>query len=65
MRNQQATRTSKPSRGSGDLRRRLVRHHVPLALASGVVLLLFMTVPRFDASKYTQGNIFTGTFPRA
>jgi hypothetical protein len=23
-----------------------------------------MTLPRFDASKYTQGDIFSGTFPR-
>jgi methionine sulfoxide reductase heme-binding subunit len=64
MRIHPATRTSNQPRGSGDLRRRLLRHHVPLALASGVVLLLFMTLPRFDASKYTQGNIFTGTFPQ-
>jgi hypothetical protein len=37
-------------RASGDLRRRLLRHHVPLALASAVVLVLFMTVPPFDAT---------------
>ena len=64
MRIQPATRTPNQPRGGGDLRRCLLRHHVPLALASAVVLVLFMTLPRFDASKYTQGDIFTGTFPR-
>jgi sulfoxide reductase heme-binding subunit YedZ len=51
-------------RSRGDLRRRLLRHHLPLAVASAVVLLLFMSLPRFDASKYPQADIFSGTFPR-
>jgi hypothetical protein len=52
---QPATRTSKHPLGgiSGDWRRRLLRFHLPLALASVLVLLLFETLPRFDASAYT------------
>jgi methionine sulfoxide reductase heme-binding subunit len=61
---QPATRSSKRPRGSGDLRRRLLRYHLPLALASGVVLFLFMVVPLFDANKYPAANIFSGTFPQ-
>jgi sulfoxide reductase heme-binding subunit YedZ len=44
------------------MRRRLLRHHLPIALASGVVLVLFMTLPRFGPS--VPPDIFTGTFPR-
>jgi methionine sulfoxide reductase heme-binding subunit len=50
-------------RAGGDLRRRFLRHHVPLALASAVVLVLFMTVPPFDAT-YPPGNLFTDWYPR-
>src|SRR5918994_1633869 len=42
--------------------RRFLRHYLPLALGSTVVLLLFMTLPRFDSGK--QVDIFTGTFPK-
>jgi sulfoxide reductase heme-binding subunit YedZ len=59
-----ATRPLTEPRASRDLRRRLLRHHLPLALASAVVLVLFLSLPRFDASKYAQGDIFSGTFPR-
>lgn len=61
---QPATRPSNQPRTSGDLRRRLLRHHLPLALAGAVVLLLFMSLTRFDSTKYTQGDLFTGTFPK-
>lgn len=64
MRIEQATRSSNQPRASGDLRRRLLRHHLPLALASAAVLVLFLSLPRFDASRYAQGDIFSGTFPR-
>jgi sulfoxide reductase heme-binding subunit YedZ len=50
-------------RASSDLRRRFLRHHVPLALASAVVLMLFMTVPPFDATA-SPGNLFTDWYPR-
>src|ERR687891_3009953 len=58
-----ARRFSIQRRPSG-LRRRLLLHHTPLALASAVVLVLFMTVPPFDATRYAPGNIFTDWYPR-
>lgn len=63
---QPATRSSKQPLGgiSGGWRRRLLRFHLPLALASALVLVLFVTLPRFDASAYLPGDIFSGTFPR-
>jgi sulfoxide reductase heme-binding subunit YedZ len=61
---ERAARPLTEPRASRNLRRRFLRHHVPLALACGVVLALFMTLPRFDSSKYSQGDIFSGTFPR-
>jgi DMSO/TMAO reductase YedYZ heme-binding membrane subunit len=48
----------------GDLRHRFLRHHVPLALGSTVVLVLFMTLPTFNANKYTPSDIFSGTLPK-
>jgi methionine sulfoxide reductase heme-binding subunit len=57
-----ATRPLTEPRSRRDLRRRLLRHYLPLALASAVVLLLFMTLPRFDSGK--QADIFSGTFPK-
>jgi sulfoxide reductase heme-binding subunit YedZ len=59
---ERATRPLTEPRTSRDMRRRLFRHHLPLALASAVVLLLFMTLPRFDPS--SPPDIFSGTFPR-
>ena len=38
-------------RPPGDWPRRLLRYHLPLAIASTVVLVLFMTLPAFDAGK--------------
>jgi sulfoxide reductase heme-binding subunit YedZ len=52
------------SRASGSLPRRLVRHHLPLALASGVVLVLFMGLPAFDANRYAHVDILSGAFPQ-
>jgi sulfoxide reductase heme-binding subunit YedZ len=57
-----ATRPLTEPRANRHLRRRLLRHYLPLALGSAVVLLLFMTLPRFDSGK--QVDIFTGTFPK-
>ena len=51
-------------RGAGDLRRRLLRHHLPLALASAGVLLAFMTVPRFDANRYAHADLTSASFPK-
>lgn len=59
-----ARRSSNQPLGSADLRRRFLRHHMPLALASAAVLGLFMTIPPFDANRYPPGNIFTDWYPR-
>ncbi|WP_395110182.1 ferric reductase-like transmembrane domain-containing protein [Actinomadura sp. SCN-SB] len=45
-------------------RRRLLRHHLPLALGCGVLLVLFMGLSPFITSESrTLGDIFGGTFP--
>ena len=49
---------------SGGLRRRLVLHHLPLALASAMAVALFMGLPIFDAARHPHADIFSGTFPR-
>jgi sulfoxide reductase heme-binding subunit YedZ len=61
---QGVTRPLTEPRAKRGLRRRLLRHYLPLAVGSAVVLLLFMTVPRFDSGEYTQGDLFSGTFPK-
>ncbi len=63
---QPATRSSNQplSGSSGDWRHRFLRFHVPLALASAGALLLFMTLPLFDANVYPHADIFSGAFPQ-
>ncbi len=62
---QLATRSTNQPLKSGNWRRRLLRHHVPLALASAVVLVLFMTLPPFDAQAYPQMDMGSGgAFPQ-
>jgi DMSO/TMAO reductase YedYZ heme-binding membrane subunit len=63
---QPATRSSKQPLGgrSGDWRHRLLSFHVPLALASALVLVLFMTLPLFDANVYPHADIGSGAFPQ-
>src|SRR5215207_1584613 len=56
------TRPLTEPRTSRGLRRRFLRHYLPLALGSAVVLLLFMTLPRFDSG--TQVDIFSGILPK-
>jgi hypothetical protein len=46
-------------------RRRLLLHHAPLALLSAVVLVLFVTLPSFDANAYLHPDLRSGTFPKA
>jgi sulfoxide reductase heme-binding subunit YedZ len=46
----------RPLGTGGDWRRRLLRHHVPLALASAVVLILFMTLPLFARQGGSMGG---------
>src|ERR1044071_9617237 len=56
--------SNQPLGTSGDLRRRLLLHHVPLALASAVVFVVFMSVPLFDASVYPHPDLMSGPFPK-
>src|SRR5712691_6099904 len=55
----------RPLGTDGDQRRRFLFHHVPLALASALLLGVFMTAPRFDARAYAHGDIVSATFPQA
>jgi sulfoxide reductase heme-binding subunit YedZ len=56
---QPASRSSNQPLGgsSGDWRHRLLRFHVPLALASALILVLFMTLPPFDPQAYPQSDM--------
>ncbi len=65
---QPATRSSKPPLGgiSRDWRHRLLRFHVPLALASVLVFVVFITLPSFDRSAYPALDMHSsGPFPQA
>ncbi|MQA92985.1 MAG: hypothetical protein GEU90_22735, partial [Gemmatimonas sp.] len=59
-----AKSSNQPLGTSGDQRRRVLCHHLPLAVASAVALALFMSVPIFDAKLFPHGDIFSGTFPQ-
>jgi sulfoxide reductase heme-binding subunit YedZ len=48
-----------------DARHRLVRFHLPMALASIVVLVAFMALPIFDANAYPHADLFSGSVPQA
>src|SRR6266508_1485958 len=64
---QSATRSSnKPLGGSsGDWRHRFLRFHMPLALVSAGVLLLFMTLPLFDVGGVgVHVDLTSGAFPQ-
>ena len=56
--------SNQPVGTGGDLGRRLLRHHLPLALASALALILLMALPAFDASRYPVGDIFSGALPQ-
>lgn len=47
----------------GDQRRRVVRHHLPLALGSATALALFLVLPLFDPQAYTRTDM-SGVLPR-
>jgi methionine sulfoxide reductase heme-binding subunit len=65
MNSQPALRPSNQPLGTGgDWRRRILFHHAPLALASAVVLVLFMNISSFDVNKYLPGDLFSGTLPK-
>jgi methionine sulfoxide reductase heme-binding subunit len=59
-----AAGSARQPRTSRDLRRRFLRHHVPLGLSSAVVLVLFMSFAAFEANRYPHADIFSGTFPQ-
>jgi sulfoxide reductase heme-binding subunit YedZ len=60
-----ATRSRKELGTGGDRRRRLLLHHAPVALASAVVLVLFMSLPSFDTRRYVPLDMMPGgTLPR-
>ncbi len=65
---QPATRSSKQPLGgiSRAWRHRVLRFHVPLALASALVFVLFITLPSFDRSAYPALDMHSsGPFPQA
>lgn len=57
-----AIRSSDPLGTNGDWRRRLLFHHLPLALASAVVLVLLMSLPGQTSPQMSMGP---GVFPQA
>lgn len=65
MSTQPATRSpEQPLGASREQRRRFLLHHLPLALASAVVLLLFMSLPLFDVSLYPHADLVSGALPQ-
>ena len=46
--------TNQPLGAGGDQRRRFLLHHVPLALASAMVFVLWMTLPLFQAAHHAR-----------
>jgi len=50
---------------SGNWHYRILCFHVPLALASVMVLFLFMSLPAFDPQAYPQESMGSGVFPEA
>jgi methionine sulfoxide reductase heme-binding subunit len=55
--------SNEPLGAGRGLRRRLLLHHVPLAIASVVVLVLFMSLPFFDVSMHSRADVASGAFP--
>jgi hypothetical protein len=50
----------------GEWRHRVLRFHLPLAVTSGVALLLFMSLPQFDPQAYPQSDMASaGALPVA
>ena len=56
--------SNQPLGTDSDLRRRFLLHHLPLALASALILVAFMSLPLFDAAAYPHPDIISGTFPQ-
>jgi sulfoxide reductase heme-binding subunit YedZ len=66
-RTQSAPRRHRPPHigADGDQRRRVLFHHVPIALASAVALALFTGLPIFNAPAFPHPDIVSGVFPKA
>ena len=47
-----------------DPRRRFWFHHLPLTVASAVLLTAFMRLPLFDVNAYQHADVSSGMFPR-
>jgi len=50
--------------GARRQRHRMLFHHIPLAIASVGLVVLFTTLPRFDVSAYDHVDLMTGAFPQ-
>ena len=63
----QSTSSSKQPLGGTRrrLRHRLFRFHLPLAVASSLVLVAFMTLPPFDPQTYPQESMGSAVLPQA
>lgn len=53
-----------PRWGSRDWRHRFLRFHVPVAVASAMVLVVFMTLPSFEANMYPHADMLSGALPQ-
>jgi hypothetical protein len=61
----QATKRLGGTQATGrNVRRRLFLHHVPLALASAALLVVFMGFPSFEAGARTHADLTSGPFPQ-
>ncbi|MBI3973349.1 MAG: ferric reductase-like transmembrane domain-containing protein [Chloroflexi bacterium] len=66
MSTQSAIRASNQPLGgaSGDWSHRFLRFHLPFALVSALVLVVFNTFPLFDTNAYPHVDIRSGAFPQ-
>src|SRR5262245_61341800 len=51
--------------GANGQRHRMLFHHLPLAMASVVLVVLFTMLPLFDVKSYEHADLMTGPFPQA
>lgn len=51
--------------GANGQRHRMLFHHIPLAIASVGLIVLFTTLPRFDVNASDHVDLMTGAFPQA
>src|SRR5262245_59786725 len=51
--------------GANGQRHRMLFHHIPLAMASVGLVVLFTMLPLFDVKSYEHADLMTGPFPQA